>query len=104
MDRNKIIPFVSLSHDVFANRLKVNVELPGVREDSIALEMKEDSFCISAPTNGSEYAGCFPLDHKIDSGMAEIRFQAGALEIIIPYKDHWDRIREGFMGRPVVKG
>ncbi len=104
MEKSKIIPQVSLAHDIFENRLTINVELPGVDEKNISLDMKGDTFCISAPTNGTEYAGCFPLGHFLESDKAEKRYEGGVLHIAAHYGEHWDRLREGFMGRPVVKG
>ncbi len=104
MERNRIIPQISLSHDIFESRLTINVELPGVDEKNISLDMKEDTFCVSAPVDGTEYAGCFPLDHVLESDKVEKRYEGGVLRVVAPYTDRWDRIREGFMGRPIVKG
>jgi HSP20 family molecular chaperone IbpA len=59
MERGTLSPFVTLSHNLERQRLEINVQLPDVDEKNISLDMKKDSFCITAPKNGSEYSGCF---------------------------------------------
>ena len=102
----KVIPQVSLCHDIEGRRLRINVELPGVDEKKITMEMKKDSFCISAPRNGIEYSGYFLLDHEIEPDKTETRYENGVFKIITSFKgwEHWDRLREAFMGPPIVKG
>ncbi len=96
---------VRLSHDLNTERLEIDVELPGVDQKNIALDLKSDSFCITAPKNGSEYSGCFLLDHEVEPSKVETRYEEGVFRILTPYKNYWDRLREGFMGRPIsVRG
>ncbi len=96
---------VTVSHDINRKQLKIDVRLPDVDEKKISLEMKGDSFCISAPKDGTEYSGCFLLDHAVDAAKVETKYEDGFLRILTPYKNYWDRLREGFMGRPIsVRG
>jgi HSP20 family molecular chaperone IbpA len=106
MERTSYSPFVTLAHDLEGKRLKIDVELPDVDEKNIILDMKKDSFCITAPRNGSQYSGCFLLDHEVEPDRIETKFEDGVLRIFTPFKGwgYWDRLREGFMGRPVVRG
>jgi HSP20 family protein len=105
MERTTIIPMVTVSHDINQERLEIDVRLPDVDEKKISLDMKNDSFCISAPKNGTEYSGCFLLDHEVDPGTVETKYEDGLFRILTPYKNYWDRLREGFMGRPIsVRG
>ena len=101
MERTKISPLVTVLHDINQERLEIDVRLPGVDEKKISLDMKDDRFCISAPKNGTEYSGCFLLDHEIDPGKVETKYEDGVFRILTPYKNYWDPLREGFMGRPI---
>ncbi len=106
MERTRYSPFVTLAHDLDGKRLKIGVEMPDVDEKNISLDMKKDSFCIAAPKNGTEYSGCFLLDHEVEPEKIETKYQDGVFTIMTPFKGwgYWDRLREGYMGRPVVKG
>jgi len=99
-------PYVTLSHNLEGQRLEIDVQLPDVDEKNISLDMKRDRFCITAPKNGSEYSGCFLLDHEVESEKIETKYEGGVFRIMTPSKDlgFWDSLREGYMGRPVVKG
>ena len=105
MERTKISPMVTVSHDMNREQLEIDVRLPDVDEKKISLDMKNDSFCISALKDGTEYSGCFLLDHEIDPGKFETKFEDGLFRIFTHYRNFWDRLREGFMGRPIsVRG
>jgi len=106
MERTKVSLFISLSHDLWRKQLKIDVKLPEVDEKNISLEMKEHSFCITAPRNGIEYSGCFLLDYEAEPGKTETKYEDGVFRIFTPFKGsgEWDRLREGYMGRPVIKG
>jgi HSP20 family molecular chaperone IbpA len=106
MERKTYNPVVTIAHDLDGKRLKLDIELPDVDEKNISLDMKKDSFCISAPKNGLEYSGCFLLDHEVEPQKTETKYEDGVFRISTFFKgwQQWDRLREGFMGRPVVKG
>ncbi len=106
MERPKISPYVTLSHNLEGQRLEIHVQLPDVDEKNISLDMKRDSFCIATPKDGSEYSGCFLLDHEVETDKTETKYEDGVFRIVAPSKDlgFWDSLREGYMGRPVVKG
>ncbi len=106
MERTIYSPFVTFAHDLSGKRLKIDVQLPDVDEKNISLDMKNDSFCIKAPRNGVEYSGCFLLDHEVEPEKIETKYEDGVFRIFTPFKgwEYWDRLREGFAGRPVVKG
>ncbi len=106
MERNKESPRVFLSHNLEAQRLRIEVQLPEVDESKISLDLKKDSFCITVPRNGTEYSGCFLLDHEVEPEKKETRYENDMLSITVPFKGwrHWDRLREGCAGRVVVKG
>jgi len=102
MERTKLSPLVTLSHDLNTERLEIDVRLPDVDQKNISLDLKKDSFCITAPKNGTEYSGCFLLDHEVEPEKVETKYEEGVLRILAPYKNYWDRLREGFMGRPIT--
>ncbi len=106
METTRRVPQPSISHDVERRLLKIDFILPAVQEKDIAIDMKHDSFCISAATEGQVTSGCFPLEHEIDIQAAHTTFEDGTVHVVAPYKGwgYWDRLREVFMGKPVVKG
>jgi HSP20 family molecular chaperone IbpA len=48
-ERIKVMPCACFSHDDQGGRLRIDMELPGVDKKDISLEMRKDSFCVSAP-------------------------------------------------------
>ena len=65
-NRTKSTPCACFSHDDKDGRLKIEVELPGVDKKDIRLDMRSDSFCVSAPRGEeTEYSGCFMLAHEV---------------------------------------
>jgi hypothetical protein len=47
-------------------RLRIDMEMPGVDKKDISLEMRKNSFCVSAPRGqDTEYSGCFKFAHEI---------------------------------------
>ncbi len=106
MEKAQVSPSVTVSHDLWNKRLQINVSLPDVDQKNISLDLKDDGFCITAPRNATVYSGCFLLDHEVETDRAEAIYEEGVFRIVAPFKGSaaWDRLREGFMGRPVVKG
>jgi HSP20 family molecular chaperone IbpA len=81
------MPDVFFAHEDQAGRLKIEVELPGVDKKDIALDMRRDSFCVSAPRGeDTEYSGCYMLAHEVMPEKAEARFDSGLLRIFAPIK------------------
>ena len=89
-DRISVTPCVCISHDDQNGRLKIELELPGVDKKDIALEMRKDSFCVSAPRGeDTEYSGCFMLAHEVTPDKTEAKYESGLLRIFAPMKD-WE--------------
>ncbi|MGD0918087.1 MAG: Hsp20/alpha crystallin family protein [Thermodesulfobacteriota bacterium] len=90
-ERTKVTPCTCFSHDDKGGRLNIEVQLPGVDKKDILLEMRKDSFCVTALRGkDTEYSGCFMLAHEIESGKAQAKFDNGLLKIFAPIKD-WDK-------------
>jgi HSP20 family molecular chaperone IbpA len=65
-DKIKVMPCACFSHDDQGGRLRIDMEMPGVDKKDISLEMRKDSFCVSASRGqDTEYSGCFTLAHEI---------------------------------------
>ena len=89
-NRIKVTPCVCISHDDQNGRLKIELELPGVDKKDIALEMRKDSFCVSAPRGeDTEYSGCFMLAHEVTPDKTEAKYESGLLRIFAPIRD-WE--------------
>jgi HSP20 family molecular chaperone IbpA len=90
-ERTKVTPCTCFSHDDKEGRLNIEVQLPGVDKKDISLDMRKDSFCVTAPKGeDTEYSGCFMLAHEVESGKAQARYENGLLKIFAPIKD-WDK-------------
>jgi len=76
--------------DEQVGRLRIEVKLPGVKQKDVALEMKNDNFCLRAPRGEHfEYSGCFALPQEIESGEAKVRFESEGLKIFAPTVRGW---------------
>jgi HSP20 family molecular chaperone IbpA len=90
-NRSKITPCACFSHDDKDGRFKIELELPGVDKKDIKLDMRKDSFCVSAPRGeDTEYSGCFMLAHEVVPEKTEARYESGLLRVFAPIKD-WER-------------
>jgi HSP20 family protein len=87
--KTRITPCACVSHDDRDGRLKIELELPGVDKKDIKLDMRNDSFCVSAPREDTEYSGCFMLAHEVVPEKTEAKYENGLLQIFAPMKD-WD--------------
>ena len=88
--KTKVTPCACFSHDDKDERIKIELELPGVDKNAISLDMRKDSFCVSAPRGeDTEYSGCCMLAHEVVPEKAEARFESGLLRIFAPIRD-WE--------------
>jgi HSP20 family molecular chaperone IbpA len=88
-EKTKVTPCTCLFHDDTRKGLRIEVQLPGVDKKDISLEMRKDSFCVTAPREDSEYSGCFMLSHEVEPERAEARYENGLLKIFSPIRD-WE--------------
>ena len=89
-EKMRVTPCACFSHDDQGGRLRIDMEMPGVDKKDISLEMRTDSFCVSAPKGqDTEYSGCFKLAHEVVPEKTEAQYENGLLKILAPIKD-WD--------------
>ncbi len=88
-EKTKVTPCTCASHDDKGGRLKIEVEMPGVDKQNIQLDIRKNSFCVSAPRGDAQYSGCFSLAHEIEPGKTEAQYENGLLKIFAPLKD-WE--------------
>jgi len=88
-ERTKVTPCTCFSHDETGRGLRIEVQLPGVDKKDISLEMRKDSFCVTAPREDSEFSGCFMLSHEVEAEKTEANYENGLLRIFSPIKD-WE--------------
>ncbi|OGP89327.1 MAG: hypothetical protein A2157_10265 [Deltaproteobacteria bacterium RBG_16_47_11] len=84
------MPYPCYYHDEKEGCLRIELGLPGVEKKDIKLEMGKDSFCVSAPTEHTEYSGCFMLGHEVVPEKTEAKFENCLLRIFTPIKD-WEQ-------------
>jgi len=90
-DKIRITPVACVSHDDQSGGLRIEMEMPGVDKKDISLEMRKDSFCVSAPRGQDrEYSGCFNLAHEVLPEKTEASYESGLLKILAPIRE-WDR-------------
>ena len=92
---NKMLltPCACVTHDDEKGRLNIELELPGVERKDITLDMRKDSFCISAPRGeDTEYSGCFMLAHEVVPEKTEAKYESGLLRVFAPIKDWEQRV------------
>jgi HSP20 family protein len=91
--KTRLAPCTCISHDEKEDRLRIDIEMPGVNKDEIKLDMRKNSFCVSAPKGeDSEYSGCVLLTHEIEPDKSEARYENGLLRVFSPVLD-WDKVR-----------
>jgi HSP20 family protein len=91
-EKAKVTPCVCFSHDDKEGRLGIEVQLPGVDKKDISLEMRRDSFCVSASRGeDTQYSGCFMLGHEVESAKTQARYENGLLKVFAPIKGWEDR-------------
>lgn len=90
-NRIVVTPCTCVNHDDKIGRLKIELEIPGVDKKDISLEMRKDSFCVSALRGeDTEYSGCFMLAHEMVHENSESKYESGLLTISAPMKD-WEQ-------------
>jgi HSP20 family protein len=90
-EKAKLTPCTCFSHDELTGRLKIDLEMPGADKKEMRLDMRKDSFCVSAPKGeDAEYSSCFKLSHEVEPEKAEAKYENGLLRIFAPIKD-WDK-------------
>jgi HSP20 family protein len=82
--RALISPIVMIDHD--REKYKIQIELPGVKRDDIALEVSESSFCIHAERDDVEITGCYFLAHPVVVEATDAAFDGSMLNVEIPFK------------------
>jgi HSP20 family molecular chaperone IbpA len=89
-NRMRVTPCACVSHDDQNGRLQIESELPGVDKKDIKLEIRNDSFCVTAKRGaGTEYSDCFMLTHEVTPDKTEAKYESGLLRISAPMKD-WE--------------
>jgi HSP20 family protein len=87
----KVTPCSCISHDREEGHLKMELEMPGVDKKDIKLDMRQNSFCVSAPRGeDTEYSGCFMLAHEVLADKTEARYENGLLKITAPIRG-WEQ-------------
>ena len=85
-----LTPCACVTHDDEKGRLNIELELTGVERKDITLDMKKDSFCVSAPRGeDTEYSSCFMLAHEVTADKTKAKYENGLLRIFAPMKD-WE--------------
>ncbi len=65
----------------------IEIELPGVEKDSIALKMHDDSFFIKGETDDIVYIGSYATCCEVDPEKAKAVYNNGLLKIDVPFKE-----------------
>ena len=90
-ERTFVAPNAFFYHD--AKDYTIDVELPGADKKDIKVEAGENGFCLSAPREDIEYAGCWALSHSINPEGATATFKNGLLRVTIPLAERLEGVK-----------
>jgi HSP20 family protein len=90
-ERTFVAPNAFFYHD--AKNYTIDVELPGADKKDIKVEAGENGFCLSAPREDIEYAGCWALSHSINPEGATATFKNGLLRVTIPLAERLEGVK-----------
>lgn len=90
-ERTFVAPNAFFYHD--AKNYTIDVELPGADKKDIKVEAGENGFCLSAPREDIEYAGCWALSHSINPEGATATFKNGLLRVTIPLAQRLEGVK-----------
>lgn len=79
-----IAPTMYIGHD--KKYYYIQVELPGVKKEDVALEVSDQSLCVRGSREDVELLGCYVLAHAVDSENSRAKFDNGLLNVEIPIK------------------
>jgi HSP20 family protein len=79
-----LAPTMFMDHD--AKNYYIQVELPGVKKESVELEVSDQSFCVRGTREDVELLGCYILAHAVNGEKAKAKFENGMLNVEIPIK------------------
>jgi HSP20 family protein len=84
--RKVAVDFCSYPDDA-TNAINLEISIPGVKKEDIALRVKEDGFDLIASRDDFDYvtASAFCCPVKPDSASA--KYENGLLRVAIPFKD-----------------
>lgn len=90
-EKTRLTPCTCFYHDDVQGRVNIELEMPGADKNNIKLDLRKNSFCVSAPRGeDAEYSSCFTLSHEIEPEKAEAKYDSGLLKIFAPMKD-WEQ-------------
>ena len=81
----KVLPnYWSAYHD--EKGFTIEVALPTVRRENVAVDVTSNGFCVEAPRADFVYSSCYALAHEVDPEKARARFASGLLTLSLPFK------------------
>ena len=90
MANRKISPDICAYYDEDEEKLKIEVELPGVKKKDITFKLNEDGFFIRASKEDYEYVGSYAVCCPVIPNKAEARYSDGLLTVSVPYKEPFE--------------
>jgi HSP20 family protein len=90
MANRKISPDICAYYDEDDEKLKIEVELPGVKKKDITFKLREDSFYIRALKEDYEYIGSYSVCCPVVPDEAEAKYTDGLLTVSVPYREPFE--------------
>jgi HSP20 family molecular chaperone IbpA len=90
MANQKLSPDLRAYYDKDDEKLKIEVELPGVKKKDIKFKLRDDSFSIHAPVDNYEYTGTYLIWSPVIPYKAKATYADNLLTVTIPYKQSFD--------------
>ncbi len=85
-----VTPDVCSYYDEESEKLKIEIELPGVKKEDITFRLREDGFFIRAPKDDYEYIGTFSICCPVVPKDAQATYMEGLLTVLVPYKEAFE--------------
>lgn len=82
-----VVPMINVRHDEADTGFSIDVDLVGVKKESVELEMGTGGFCVKGEGEDFRYESCYVLAHEAKPTEAKAKLESGLLKIQVPFRE-----------------